>query len=231
MVDTTRTLCEVTNFFLSYNEKKNMRYDVDSLCSHLAIAVIVLLLCMGYVEFSKRSSHRSPALCGRKANINTNAKGTSAKVAKTEAKEVDDSDNSSTVDENNLEYTMEVPENTSGCKHVELKQDDQAIKDSYYEWNAGEDVNKKFERVAVSADLVKKYANTRPFHISGSDQSNSSWKKLGKKSAFDTMLQLSGHKDSCPLGDYAFGESECYAQAKESAKCQEVYEKMEEEKE
>lgn len=154
-----------------------MGYDVDachSICSHLAVAVIVLLLCMGYCELSKelsKASLRSSGVCGRKAAMQTGEQSVSARKTATlsvPAPETTAGGMGFPLHENVSQYlstASEWPDETyaSQNKQLEMKQDNAALLQNF-EDNCPDKESKKFKKAAPDAESLQKKVNISLFH-------------------------------------------------------------------
>jgi hypothetical protein len=163
-----------------------MAHEMDQMCSTVVIAVVVILICMGYVEMSKMrpSYFGSSGACGRKSNIkDSNKLSVSAKEVNIQQPNLTGktTEKYSMID---ADWDLNVDE-SSKCKHEEFAQDEKALQISFDVWQADEEVTAKFVEAAPDKLKAKKAAVSRPLSLSTEFEEPTQGRKLGLTSFRD----------------------------------------------
>ncbi len=162
----TKKLKTIWQIFFIIGNKDKMQRDMDQVCVIVVVVVATILLCMGYVEMTKMNKFRpqSTSTCGRKAEIQENENENDSTIS---AKRGMMHPNQTGQKPNDLLKMEDDWMNTDvNCKHEEMTQDDEKLKQSF-EWTLPEDHadTKKFKDYAASHDKMhmKHAANVRPY--------------------------------------------------------------------
>lgn len=202
-----------------------MAHETDQMCTTIIIAVVVILICMGYVEMSKmrvRYNHSSGA-CGRKSEINDVRPKISAK--ETEVKTVQEPnmtgntfDNFATIDG---EWSPDVDE-AARCKHEEQTQNEEELIKHFGSWEADPETTAKFQAGSVDKTKAKKAAISRPLSLSTEYEEPTRGRRLGLKSFRDMYDGVDAKKavvfaDKCP--EWGSSDAHFSARLKENRAC------------
>lgn len=202
-----------------------MAHETDQMCTTIIIAVVVILICMGYVEMSKMrvGYNYSSGACGRKSEINEVRPKISAKeteVAKVQEPNItgNNSDYFATLDG---EWSLNVDE-SARCKHEEYTQVEDELIKAYGMWEADAETTAKFKSGSVDKAKAKKAAISRPLSLSTEYEEPTRGRRLGLTS-FRDMYDGADAKKQVVFGDKCpeWGSSDAHfsARLKENKAC------------
>lgn len=188
-----------------------MQRDMDQVCVIVVVVVATILLCMGYVEMTKMNKFRphTSSTCGRKGDIKEKDETVSAKRAHHHHP-----NQTGQKPNHHLKMEEEWMNTDVNCKHKEMTQDEERLK-QLYEWTLAEDssANKQFTDYAKSYDKMhmKHAANVRPYGPRTTQVRNAlGSKNRGVPGYMDTVRQTLD-KCSGKTGEIVKFEKECVA--------------------
>lgn len=202
-----------------------MAQETDQMCTTIIIAVVVILICMGYVEMSKMRIryNSSSGACGRKSEINDFRPKISAKETEiTTTQEPNltgkDSDYFATLEG---DWSLDVDE-SKRCKHEEQTQVEEELIKSFGAWEADAETTSKFQSGSVDKVKAKKAAISRPLSLSTEYEEPTRGRRLGLKSFRDMYDGADAKKqvvfgDKCP--DWGSSDAHFSARLKENKAC------------
>ena len=183
--------------------------DMDKLCMVVVVAGAIVLLCIGYGEVSRVRAYSPSDLgtCGMRAKAETVSAKRAASLAEGARPDVPNGQYVTLGEE----WPNEADEKN---KHVEMKQDEEALS-SEFTWEASVEDAQKFDTLRVDPEKVKKLANTKAVSPETQGEKPTYSRRLGLANPLVDLYH--GRRDTVKFGEGCswFGGTDAYYAARE----------------